>query len=362
MLPGEQVVQAAWTAARSRSRRSPSCAAARLANAFVILDEAQNTTPVQMKMFLTRLGENARMAVTGDLSQIDLPRGTRSGLRDALDTLAGRRGHRRRRVHRGGRGAPSRWSRASSRAYDRRDRKRRGARRTTSDRRPRASTSTLRSPSTLARALAATWRRAPAAARAALVRAAAARRPRSRRCRRARLRAPTPSVERGARRRCAACARLNRRWRGRDAPTNVLVLSGARASDAAARGRAAAAGRCRAGLRDRRARGRGARQDARRPSSPISSCMACCISSASTIEEAAEARAHGSAGARACWRGSASPIPIACGEARRWLTPADGPPTARRGRGPVPRPAQLAAPAARRARGRADAARASSRS
>ena len=50
-----------------------------LANAFVILDEAQNTTPVQMKMFLTRLGENARMAVTGDLSQVDLPKGTRSG-------------------------------------------------------------------------------------------------------------------------------------------------------------------------------------------------------------------------------------------------------------------------------------------
>ncbi len=60
-----------------------------LAHAHVILDEAQNTTPVQMKMFLTRLGENARMAVTGDLSQVDLPRGTRSGLRDALETLRG---------------------------------------------------------------------------------------------------------------------------------------------------------------------------------------------------------------------------------------------------------------------------------
>jgi phosphate starvation-inducible PhoH-like protein len=60
-----------------------------LANAYVILDEAQNTTPVQMKMFLTRLGEHARMAVTGDLSQIDLPRGTRSGLHDALETLTG---------------------------------------------------------------------------------------------------------------------------------------------------------------------------------------------------------------------------------------------------------------------------------
>ena len=60
-----------------------------LAHAFVILDEAQNTTPVQMKMFLTRLGEGARMAVTGDLSQIDLPRGTKSGLTDALETLEG---------------------------------------------------------------------------------------------------------------------------------------------------------------------------------------------------------------------------------------------------------------------------------
>lgn len=60
-----------------------------LANAFVILDEAQNSTPVQMKMFLTRLGEGARMAVTGDLSQIDLPRGARSGLRDAAEILDG---------------------------------------------------------------------------------------------------------------------------------------------------------------------------------------------------------------------------------------------------------------------------------
>jgi phosphate starvation-inducible PhoH-like protein len=60
-----------------------------LSNAFVILDEAQNTTHVQMKMFLTRLGENARMVITGDLSQIDLPPGTVSGLRDAVDTVSG---------------------------------------------------------------------------------------------------------------------------------------------------------------------------------------------------------------------------------------------------------------------------------
>ena len=60
-----------------------------LAHAYVILDEAQNTTSVQMKMFLTRMGEGTRMVVAGDLSQIDLPHGTRSGLRDALDTLEG---------------------------------------------------------------------------------------------------------------------------------------------------------------------------------------------------------------------------------------------------------------------------------
>ena len=63
-----------------------------LSNAFVILDEAQNTTPMQMKMFLTRLGENSRMVVNGDLSQVDLPRGVISGLRDALGTLKGIKG------------------------------------------------------------------------------------------------------------------------------------------------------------------------------------------------------------------------------------------------------------------------------
>ncbi len=60
-----------------------------LAHAFVILDEAQNTTPVQMKMFLTRLGEGSRMVVTGDPTQVDLPVGVRSGLTDALDALRG---------------------------------------------------------------------------------------------------------------------------------------------------------------------------------------------------------------------------------------------------------------------------------
>ena len=63
-----------------------------LSNAFVILDEAQNTSAVQMKMFLTRLGENSSMVITGDLSQVDLPHGVRSGLRDSMETLAGVKG------------------------------------------------------------------------------------------------------------------------------------------------------------------------------------------------------------------------------------------------------------------------------
>ena len=64
-----------------------------LTSAFIILDEDQNTTPVQMKMALTRMGENSRMVVTGDLSQVDLPRGTKSGLEDALETLSDVKGH-----------------------------------------------------------------------------------------------------------------------------------------------------------------------------------------------------------------------------------------------------------------------------
>ena len=88
MLPAEQVAKKLETGeievaplAFMRGRT--------LANAYVILDEAQNTTTVQMKMLLTRLGENSRMAITGDLSQIDLPHGTRSGLREAMEVLQG---------------------------------------------------------------------------------------------------------------------------------------------------------------------------------------------------------------------------------------------------------------------------------
>jgi phosphate starvation-inducible PhoH-like protein len=88
MLPGDQVIRRLGNGeievaplAFMRGRT--------LAHAYVILDEAQNTTPVQMKMFLTRMGEGTRMVITGDPSQIDLPPGTRSGLTDALDTLEG---------------------------------------------------------------------------------------------------------------------------------------------------------------------------------------------------------------------------------------------------------------------------------
>ncbi|WP_418609377.1 PhoH family protein [Gluconobacter cerinus] len=91
MMPGDQVVRRMGTGeievaplAFMRGRT--------LAHSFVILDEAQNTTPAQMKMFLTRMGEGTRMAVTGDLSQIDLPNGVSSGLREAVETLEGIKG------------------------------------------------------------------------------------------------------------------------------------------------------------------------------------------------------------------------------------------------------------------------------
>ena len=58
-----------------------------LDDSFIILDEAQNTTPEQMKMFLTRLGFNSKAVVTGDVTQIDLPDGKYSGLKDAIKIL-----------------------------------------------------------------------------------------------------------------------------------------------------------------------------------------------------------------------------------------------------------------------------------
>ena len=60
-----------------------------LSDAFVILDEAQNTTPAQMRMVLTRLGERSRMVVTGDITQVDLPATVQSGLVEASEVLEG---------------------------------------------------------------------------------------------------------------------------------------------------------------------------------------------------------------------------------------------------------------------------------
>jgi phosphate starvation-inducible PhoH-like protein len=63
-----------------------------LSNAFIILDEAQNTSPEQMKMFLTRMGVGSRMVITGDVTQIDLPAGRTSGLIEAQRILGGVKG------------------------------------------------------------------------------------------------------------------------------------------------------------------------------------------------------------------------------------------------------------------------------
>ncbi|MCH2037857.1 MAG: PhoH family protein [Rickettsiales bacterium] len=59
-----------------------------LSNSYIILDEAQNVTPMQMKMFLTRLGEGSRMVISGDVTQVDLPKGETSGLIDAINRLS----------------------------------------------------------------------------------------------------------------------------------------------------------------------------------------------------------------------------------------------------------------------------------
>jgi len=91
MLPGDQVVKK-LTAGEIEVAPLAFMRGRTLANSFIILDEAQNTTSVQMKMFLTRMGEGSRMVVTGDMSQIDLPNGVRSGLRDAIDIIDGMEG------------------------------------------------------------------------------------------------------------------------------------------------------------------------------------------------------------------------------------------------------------------------------
>ena len=77
-----------------------------LNDSFIILDEAQNTTAEQMKMVLTRQGFNSKMVVNGDITQIDLPSGRRSGLIDAVEVLQRRGRHQLRAVRRERRGPP----------------------------------------------------------------------------------------------------------------------------------------------------------------------------------------------------------------------------------------------------------------
>jgi phosphate starvation-inducible PhoH-like protein len=91
MMPGEQVIRR-MAAGEIEVAPLAFMRGRTLSHAFAILDEAQNTTPMQMKMFLTRMGEGTRMVITGDPSQVDLPSGVSSGLTDALTTLEGVQG------------------------------------------------------------------------------------------------------------------------------------------------------------------------------------------------------------------------------------------------------------------------------
>ena len=88
MMPADQVIRR-MTAGEIEVAPLAFMRGRTLAHCFAILDEAQNTTAMQMKMFLTRMGEGTRMVITGDLTQVDLPHGVTSGLRDALDTVEG---------------------------------------------------------------------------------------------------------------------------------------------------------------------------------------------------------------------------------------------------------------------------------
>ncbi len=86
MMPGERV-QAAIESGEIELAPLAFMRGRTFSNAFVILDEAQNTTRTQMKMFLTRMGERSRMVITGDLSQIDLPKDIKSGLSDCIPKI-----------------------------------------------------------------------------------------------------------------------------------------------------------------------------------------------------------------------------------------------------------------------------------
>ena len=184
-----------------------------LSNAAVILDEAQNTTSMQMKMFLTRLGENSRMIVTGDPSQVDLPPGQTSGLARSGRAARRRRRHRPCRLHRRRRDPPR-----TGGAH------RRGLR--------------PRRPSAQARDQGMSARRAGASSAPEIDIAWSSRRcgTRSRRreqpCAQAHRRGRDARAGRRRGRACvltddAAIRALNRDWRGIDKPTNVLSFPAA---------------------------------------------------------------------------------------------------------------------------------------
>ena len=82
-----ETIPSSWKRAPLRSRRWRTCAVRTLNDAFIILDEAQNTTAEQMKVFLTRLGFGSKMVITGDITQIDLPGGAASGLKQVRNIV-----------------------------------------------------------------------------------------------------------------------------------------------------------------------------------------------------------------------------------------------------------------------------------
>ena len=166
-----------------------------LNDSFVILDEAQNTSPEQMKMFLTRLGFNSRMVVTGDITQIDLPSDQRSGLIAVRDILDRGPGHLLRRVRRRGRGPPQAGPAHRRRLRRARRRREGGTQRTRPD---------------------------PALLSADLTDVPAELRDGGRGDARRRRRRRRPPRGRAGRRR--ADPELNREHRGKDAPTDVLAF------------------------------------------------------------------------------------------------------------------------------------------
>ena len=344
---GFDKVAQALRAADDRDRAARLHARAHAQPLFIILDEAQNTTPEQMKMFLTRIGFGTKAVITGDVTQIDLARGQKSGLIEADRILAGVRGiaftplHERRRRAPPARAEDHRRLRARRRAAD----ERRGAR--------------GRSARAAARRLSVQYaRRArPACPRRATLRRWARRGARARR--------------RG--RRCASSASAEGRALNARLPRQGLRDQRARPSCTMTPSRSPATSCCarRSSAREAKAAG----QDAARRTARTSSSTACCTCRATTTSAARDAARDGSARDRAPRARSAIADPYARLD-RRWRTPRSKTATSReadaarapvrapdaRARGPrgAPRPAarRVRAPAARRRRAVDDRGRA----